>query len=213
MEDWVYSAHWTSLVRNYRYRFFKSLWGFLNTTLQFLSQILFISIPIITAFSDFFDYKIYYVSYPTSKKLPGRRRTFLRDMTRELTLPMAEERPEKPEVTRNHFTRVAIESVSGKPLSIGKTTFTSAVQRELDDSGKRIVTGCCYVCRQSEDKNRRKTRKSCMTCNQPICDVHEITLTECKKCNERVSCNVALSQRDKSPFPAIIVLAFFTAVK
>jgi len=107
------------------------------------------------------------------------RRTFLRQLSEELTKPFIEDRAGNPQVMRHFNTKLAIESIVGLQLTPSEVP---AVQNQPRDSTGRKKTGSCHVCYKETVKRRRKTRKSCAVCEKPVCDEHCISIVKCIDC-------------------------------
>lgn len=115
------------------------------------------------------------------KKKTTQRRMFLRQLSEELAKPFIEDRFENSRITRNHSTKIAIESVLGVQL----IPVDMAQKNEVrDNTGRKKVVGACHVCYRLTTKRRRKTRKSCANCEKPVCDEHSVSKTTCPDCAE-----------------------------
>lgn len=121
---------------------------------------------------------IYKSNNPEFGKKTDARRTFLKTLGKQLAMPAVLTRSETPTIYRNDSTRVAIESVLGKPI-VRPVSVNKPIIR--DSTGRLPILGNCYKC--LHEKQLRKTRKNCSNCRGPICAAHTTTINLCPRCN------------------------------
>jgi len=143
--------------------------------------------PVVMFFNilDVTSLAAYLIYYENNKMLPkkiNQRRLFLRQLSEEFATPMIEDRYRNVQIMRNYSTKIAIESVIGRPVNPVEADPGPSVQR--DASGRKKVIGSCHICYKQTIKKRRKTRKACSECDRPICDEHAITFAKCIECNK-----------------------------
>lgn len=127
-------------------------------------------------------YLIYYENNKMIKKKTAERRLFLRKLSEELAKPMIEERMTNPQVTRDYTTKISIESITGREIT--RVTQDPGPSVATDKTGRKKITGSCYLCYKMTIKRRRKTRKSCSECERPVCDEHTAHVVKCIECNK-----------------------------
>lgn len=128
-------------------------------------------------------YILYYEKNKMLAKKSYERRLFYRQLGRELCAPFIESRSQNVQIMRHFTTKVAIESFLGQAINpYAQVTSVSTPQTQLDQTGRKKITGVCYACLHSEFKKRRKTRKACSICENPVCSEHCCTITTCKEC-------------------------------
>lgn len=123
---------------------------------------------------------IYKTNNPAFGKKSDARRTFLKGLGKELAMASVLTRSQTPTIYRNFSTRVAMESVLGRPIIRPVTTNKTIVR---DKTGRLPILGNCYKCLEPPHKNHRKTRKQCSTCRGPICTAHSTTINLCPGCS------------------------------
>ena len=125
-----------------------------------------------------------YIIYKTNNPmLKGGdvKRSFLKDLAKQLCMKNIEARMSNQRVVAQFSTRSAIEHVLGH--AIKAVNPSPRDQQPRDDTGRLKVVGSCYVCRQT-DNFQRKTRKACETCLKPICLIHSVQHSTCLTCSQ-----------------------------
>lgn len=94
-------------------------------------------------------------------------------------MPAITSRATVPSIYRNFATKLGIESMLERPISIPSAKRAVVVR----DSSERLPTvGNCFACLLEPNRRNRKTRKSCSLCNRPICNAHTVTTSNCFGC-------------------------------
>jgi len=90
------------------------------------------------------------VPYSNRCKTKDQQREFLKDLAKELCVPLIEARSVNQIVMRNHFLRVAIEMVLERRIvSPQEAAATSAMHRGI--RGSTPIDRSCYFCRQFDE--------------------------------------------------------------
>lgn len=126
---------------------------------------------------------IIYTEHTPRLTSTDRRRRFLKDLANELCMAAVLTRSSIPRVLGNHFTRASLEMVLGRQITQPVVTAVRD-QSSRDASGRILVVGKCYICRELNHR-QRKTRKACNSCSKPVCNEHSVTKAVCDTCNQQ----------------------------
>lgn len=132
-------------------------------------------------------YIIYTENNPQIAYKTDRRRSFLKNLGRDLCLPSIIKRSREPLVTRFYFVKTAMEHNLGVNIatSIHNPPPAPTPVQERDKTWRLKFTGYCIMCNTADEKRKRRTHKRCYKCKNPVCDEHtNPSLTLCRKCME-----------------------------
>lgn len=104
---------------------------------------------------------------------------FLKKLTKELAVPVVEDRSQNNQIMRHFDIKLAIQSILGREV----VQLQPRLQPIRDRTGRIAITGCCQICNAKTIRKRRKTRKSCSMCKNPVCDEHAVTRITCTACH------------------------------
>lgn len=135
----------------------------------------------------------YIIFYENNANIPpcgSRRKRFLRQLAKELSMPIIEERSVNLQVMRNFNTKIAVASFIRTALhDAHEGTVLQPITAASGAPGSRArqrktLQGSCHIC-YIRDQQRRRTRNLCSTCQKPICLEHSINFYTCILCSNR----------------------------
>lgn len=125
-------------------------------------------------------YIIYYENNPNIRCTNSKRKRFLRQLAKELSMPIIEERSVNQQVMRNFNTKIAVASFISTALQ-GSADNRPSTSAAAGAKPKKQQVGSCFLC-YIHDQHRRRTRNMCRICQRPICIQHSSNTFTCNIC-------------------------------